>query len=105
MLSRIIGRINQCIFYVNVEVMTSGDKAKALADLEEAQLPEGAFPWWSGGPPSPYVTLYTLQGLSRALEYDVEIPRELVEKAWAYMKEWWVSHPVKKRAESGLLPY
>ena len=61
----------------------------SLAELEQVQLPSGAFPWWSGGPPSAYTTLYVLEGLSRALEYRVEVPRPLVTKAWSWLSEWW----------------
>ncbi len=61
----------------------------SLAELEKVQLPSGAFPWWSGGPPSAYMTLYVLEGLSRALEYKVEVPQPLVTKAWSWLAEWW----------------
>ena len=38
----------------------------ALAKLREAQLPTGAFPWFPGGPPSAYMTLYILYGFAKA---------------------------------------
>ena len=34
----------------------------ALAKLRKAQTSVGGFPWWPGGPPSPYMTLYLLHG-------------------------------------------
>ncbi|MEM7357276.1 MAG: alpha-2-macroglobulin family protein, partial [Acidobacteriota bacterium] len=65
----------------------------SLAKLREAQTSSGGFPWWPGGPPSPYMTLYLLQGFSRALEFDVEVPKDMVVRAWAYthrhyLDEW-----------------
>ncbi|HYN22646.1 MAG TPA: alpha-2-macroglobulin family protein, partial [Thermoanaerobaculia bacterium] len=39
---------------------------EALGKLQQAQLDSGAFPWWSGGQPSPYMTLYLLYGFAKA---------------------------------------
>lgn len=65
----------------------------SLAKLREAQLPNGAFPWWPGGPPSDYMTVYLLLGFARAMEFGVEVPRDLVETGWRYLggryrEEW-----------------
>lgn len=63
-------------------------EAQRLASLEElrqAQTAEGGFPWWSGGPPSPYITTYVLMGLSRALEFGVDVPQDMVQAAWTYL--------------------
>lgn len=61
----------------------------ALAALGEAQTASGGFPWWPGGQPSPYMTLYTLDGLSRALERGAQVPAELTAPAWRYLHAWW----------------
>ena len=61
----------------------------AFAKLREAQLPSGGFPWWPGGPPSPFMTLYLVDGFSRALEFGVEMPegelRPMIERAFRYL--------------------
>jgi alpha-2-macroglobulin len=57
----------------------------ALAELRKAQTSLGAFPWWPGGPPSPYMTLYILYGFSKALEFGSRCPKDVVQRAWAYM--------------------
>ena len=44
----------------------------------------GGFPWWPGGPPSTYMTLYILHGFANALEFGAEVPKDMVQKAWAY---------------------
>jgi uncharacterized protein YfaS (alpha-2-macroglobulin family) len=61
------------------------NRSSALAKLEKAQTSLGAFPWFPGGPPSPYMTLYILYGFSKALEFDVEVPKPMVVRAWSYM--------------------
>ncbi|HLF56955.1 MAG TPA: alpha-2-macroglobulin family protein [Thermoanaerobaculia bacterium] len=68
--------------------------ADALAKLKQAQLPSGAFPWFPGGPPSPYMTLYLMAGFARAAEFEVPIPADLVRRGWQYLageieRDWW----------------
>jgi uncharacterized protein YfaS (alpha-2-macroglobulin family) len=62
----------------------------ALADLEKAQTSLGGFPWWPGGPPSPYMTLYLVDGFSRALEFGVEVPKPVVQRAFGYLHRWYL---------------
>ncbi len=63
------------------------ERASALAKLVKAQTSEGGFPWFPGGPPSPYMTLYLLSGFARAAEADVLVPKEVVQKAWTFVGE------------------
>jgi uncharacterized protein YfaS (alpha-2-macroglobulin family) len=56
----------------------------SLARLRESQTASGGFPWFPGGPPSPYMTLYLLHGFSKALEFGVDIPRDMALRAWDY---------------------
>lgn len=62
-------------------------RESALAKLVRDQLPSGAFPWWAGGPPSDYMTLYLLYGFAKAGEFGVAVPREVVTKGWRYLGE------------------
>jgi uncharacterized protein YfaS (alpha-2-macroglobulin family) len=57
----------------------------SLAKLRKAQTSSGGSPWWPGGPPSPYMTLYLMHGLAKATEFGVDVPREMVERGWAYL--------------------
>ncbi len=66
--------------------IAAATRDSALIELRKAQTSIGGFPWWPGGPPSPYMTLYILQGFSRALEFDVEVPKDIVTRAWSYMQ-------------------
>ncbi|WP_338261105.1 alpha-2-macroglobulin family protein [Corallococcus caeni] len=53
--------------------------------LRKSQNADGGFPWWPGGPSSPYMTLYILHGLSRAMEHGVEVSPAMTEPAWGYL--------------------
>jgi alpha-2-macroglobulin len=57
----------------------------ALGKLRKAQTAEGAFPWWPGGPPSPYMTLYIMYGFAKAAEFGVDVPKEVVQRGWSYL--------------------
>ncbi|WP_342381383.1 MG2 domain-containing protein [Myxococcus stipitatus] len=61
------------------------ERDAAMAKLRKAQTASGGFPWWPGGPPSPYMTLYIVHGLSRAMEYGVEVPDDMTREAWGYL--------------------
>jgi len=65
--------------------VAKAEREAALAKLRKAQTSIGGFPWWPGGPPSPYMTVYILHGLAKASEFGVEVPRDMVEKAWGYV--------------------
>ncbi|MCB1057621.1 MAG: hypothetical protein KDD11_19140 [Acidobacteria bacterium] len=65
--------------------IAEAQRKTSLAQLEQAQTSLGAFPWWPGGPPSPYMTLYQLYGFSKALEFGVDVPQDMVVAAWSYM--------------------
>ncbi len=58
---------------------------KSLLKLRKAQTASGGFPWWEGGRESVYMTAYLLHGFSRALEFKVDIPKEMVQKAWRFL--------------------
>jgi hypothetical protein len=73
--------------------VATAQREQALAKLRKAQLSSGAFPWWPGGPPSPYMTLYLTYGFSKATEFGVEVPKDMVQSAFrylgAYFREVW----------------
>ena len=57
----------------------------AQSRLRKAQLPSGGFPWFPGGPASPDMTLYLVQGFARAAEFAVPVDNSLVQRAWQYL--------------------
>lgn len=66
----------------------------SLSKLEKSQTAIGGFPWFSGGPPSPYITLYVLYGFSKALEFGVEVPKPMIQKAWGYLHQHYLNEIV-----------
>jgi len=74
---------------LNPQVAEAERKAN-LKKLLDAQLASGAFPWWPGGPESPYMTLYIVNGFSRALEFGVGMPKKPVSKAIEYLHKYYI---------------
>ena len=72
--------------------ITLAQRRVAVARLKKAQTAIGGFPWFAGGPPSPYITLYLLHGFSKALEFRVPVPKGLVQRAWRYMHRHYIDH-------------
>ncbi len=75
--------------------IAKAQREAALAKLRLSQTSSGGFPWFSGGPPSPYMTLYILYGFSKALEFGVDVPREIVQPAWNYMHRHYLDDVVR----------
>ncbi|HET8938323.1 MAG TPA: MG2 domain-containing protein [Polyangiales bacterium] len=61
------------------------ERDRALARLTEMQTASGGFPWFPGGPPSPYMTLYLMIGMARATEFDMQVPKPVIARAWQYL--------------------
>jgi alpha-2-macroglobulin len=76
--------------------IAKAQRESALAKLRQSQTSLGGFPWFPGGPPSPYMTLYLLNGFSKALEFGVDVPREMVQPAWNYMHRHYLDDIVKE---------
>ena len=76
--------------------VAKAERQAALAKLAETQTSLGGFPWWPGGPPSPHMTLYLLQGFSRALEFGIEVPPAMVEKGWSYLHRHYLDEIVPR---------
>lgn len=60
----------------------------SLEKLRKMQLSSGGFPWFPGGRENEYMTLYVLVGFARAGEFKVDVPKDVIEKAWRYLKDW-----------------
>ncbi len=76
--------------------VTRAQREAALAKLKKSQTSLGGFPWWPGGPPSPWMTLYILHGFSKGLEFGVETPKDVVVRAWAYMHRHYLDYWVEQ---------
>src|SRR5512143_1911498 len=67
--------------------IAAADRDAALAKLRKAQTSVGGFPWFPGGPPSPYMTLYLLHGFAKALEFGMDVPKDVTQRAFSYVGE------------------
>jgi len=65
--------------------IAKAERESALAKLRKAQTSIGGFPWWPGGAPSPFMTLYIMYGFAKAAEFGVDVPRDIVERGWSYL--------------------
>ncbi len=83
------------IAILDPEVATANQR-QALSKLAKAQTSSGGFPWWPGGPPSPYMTCYILDGFARALDHGVEVPRDMVVRAWRYLHRYYLDELVQR---------
>lgn len=63
------------------------ERTGALNRLRKIQTPQGGFPWFPGGPPSEYMTTYVLHGFAKALEFQVDVPKDLATRAWQFVAE------------------
>ena len=70
-------------------------KKKSLDLLINSQTASGGFPWFPGGPPSPYMTMEILFGFSKAIEFKVDVPKDAIVKAWGYLHQHYVNEILK----------
>jgi uncharacterized protein YfaS (alpha-2-macroglobulin family) len=75
--------------------IAAAQREASLTKLLKAQTSLGAFPWWPGGPPSPYMTLYIVHGFSKALEFGVSVPKEPVVRAFGYLHRHYLDEVVR----------
>jgi uncharacterized protein YfaS (alpha-2-macroglobulin family) len=76
--------------------IANAERETALAKLRKAQTAIGAFPWWPGGPPSPYMTLYIMYGFAKASEFGVDVPKDMIQRGWAYLAQHFREEYAKK---------
>ena len=79
--------------------VTKAQREESLTKLQKAQTSSGGFPWFPGGPPSPYMTTYLLFGFSKALEFGVDVPKGMIQKAWQYLHRYYIEDIVKQMRE------
>lgn len=81
-------------------VIVEKSRDQALEKLQKAQTSLGAFPWYPGGPPSPYMTLLIMYGFSKAAEFKVDVPKDMVIRGWNYLVSYvhespWEDQPIE----------
>lgn len=61
---------------------------RAQRKLKDMQLSNGAWPWFPGGQPSDFVTLYVLCGYGRLKHLEVDVDLAPARKALGYVDGW-----------------
>ena len=62
--------------------------ASALGKLKQQQLANGAFPWFPGGRPDPFITLYIMTGCGRLQHLGVTFDQQLGSSTLNYLDDW-----------------
>ncbi|MCX5785875.1 MAG: MG2 domain-containing protein [Elusimicrobia bacterium] len=78
--------------------VVAGEKEDAITKLKAYQNFDGSFPWFPGGRPDLYMTLYALEGLAEAARYNVAIPEDVAKRALNYV---FAEIPRHMKAEEG----
>ncbi|HWB01711.1 MAG TPA: alpha-2-macroglobulin family protein, partial [Verrucomicrobiales bacterium] len=61
---------------------------RLLKQLGQVQSPDGAWPWFQGGPSNEFITLYIVSGFGRLHHLGVEIDTEAAVKALDHLDAW-----------------
>jgi uncharacterized protein YfaS (alpha-2-macroglobulin family) len=64
------------------------EMARAMKKLAEGQYADGAWPWFPGGPPCDYITLYITTGYGRLRHLGVKVDIQPAFKSLARLDDW-----------------
>ena len=85
--------------------VVSAERDDAIEKLKSYQNGDGSFPWFPGGHPDIYMTLYALEGLAEAARYNVAIPEDAARKALGYVLGEIPRHMKAEEGETSLILY
>jgi uncharacterized protein YfaS (alpha-2-macroglobulin family) len=85
--------------------LVSSMGTSALDKLRRAQLGDGGFPWFPGGRDDFYMTLYVLEQLALLQEFGIEPPRDVIQRALAYVGRELPQHLKKDEPSVAFLAY
>lgn len=68
------------------------ETGRTLRKLTEMQLNDGRWPWFPGGPPSDYITLYVVTGFGRLRHLGADIDVSSAKKALQALDAWMDEH-------------
>jgi uncharacterized protein YfaS (alpha-2-macroglobulin family) len=66
--------------------------ARSLRKLSDQQLGNGLWPWFAGGRPSEYISLYIVTGFARLRHLGVQIDQQPALNALGALDEWMAEH-------------
>lgn len=86
------------------KVVAAG-KEDAFYKLKAYQNSDGSFPWFPGGHPSLYMTLYALEGFAEASRYGVDVPEDMAKRALTYVLAEIPAHLKPEEEQTSLVLY
>jgi uncharacterized protein YfaS (alpha-2-macroglobulin family) len=66
----------------------NNEMARHTQRMAELQLPDGAWPWFPGGPPNDYITLYITTGYGRLRHLGVQVDLQPAVRSLARLDGW-----------------
>ena len=66
----------------------ANEQAAAFEKLSRMQLDMGAWPWFPGGPPNDYMTLYITTGFGRLRHLGVDLDMTIAQKSLSRLDAW-----------------
>lgn len=78
-------RADEDLIRVLDPAVAKAQRTAALAKLVKAQNQDGGFPWFPGGRSSEYITLYLMHGFAKAVEFGVDVPKDVVKRSWNWL--------------------
>ncbi len=85
--------------------VVAAEKEDAFYKLKAYQNSDGSFPWFPGGHPSLYMTLYALEGFAEASRYGVDVPQDMAKRALAYVLAEIPAHLKAEEEQTSLVLY
>jgi len=70
----------------------NNETERTLRKLTEMQLPDGAWPWFPGGPGNDYITLYITTGFGRLRQLGVDISAAPAIRSLQRLDQWMTEH-------------
>lgn len=70
----------------------NSETERNLQKLAEQQLPDGAWPWFPGGPGNDYITLYITTGFGRLRHLGADIPTDAAVRSLTRLDNWMQAH-------------
>ncbi len=64
------------------------ETTRIMRKLTELQLPDGAWPWFPGGPANDYITLYITTGFGRMRHLGIDVDTTAAVKSLARLDSW-----------------
>ena len=86
------------------KVVAAG-KEDVIEKLKSYQNGDGSFPWFPGGHPDLYMTLYALDSLAEAARYNVAVPEDMAGRALRYVFAEIPRHMAPDESETSLILY